>query len=184
MRIIAGTNKGRILHPPKGLPIRPTTDLGKESLFNILNNRIDFENLTVLDLFAGTGNISLEFASRGAAEVVAVDINSKCIDYIRKASHELSLDKVFTVKTNAFSFLKSVSRKFDVIFADPPYDMKETSEIPGLVFGNSLLAPDGWLILEHDVFKNFKDMPHFAEVRRYGKVHFSFFSAEKEGQVD
>jgi len=177
VRIIAGTHKGRILHPPKGLPIRPTTDLGKESLFNILNNRIDFEDITVLDLFAGTGNISLEFASRGAAEVVAVDINTKCVEYIRKASQEMALDKVFTVKANAFGFLKSVSRKFDIVFADPPYDMKESTTIPELVFGNSILAPDGWLIIEHDVFKDFKTNPNFMEERRYGKVHFSFFSA-------
>lgn len=178
MRIIAGTHKGRILHPPKGLPVRPTTDLGKESLFNILNNRVDFEELRVLDLFAGTGNISLEFASRGAGEVVAVEINHKCIDYIRKVSYELAFDKVFTVKANVFGFLKSVSGKFDIIFADPPYDLKETIMIPELVFGHSLLQPGGWLIIEHDVFKNFVNHPQFFEERRYGKVHFSFFRAE------
>ncbi|HPT14194.1 MAG TPA: 16S rRNA (guanine(966)-N(2))-methyltransferase RsmD [Bacteroidales bacterium] len=178
MRIIAGTHRGRILHPPKGLPVRPTTDLAKESLFNILNNRIDFEELTVLDLFAGTGNISLEFASRGASEVIAVDLNAKCIDYIRKTSQELAFSKLYTVKASAFTFLKSLSRKFDVIFADPPYDMKESLLLPELVFEYSLLAPEGWLIIEHDVFKEYKNHPHFVEERRYGKVHFSFFSAE------
>lgn len=157
--------------------MRPTTDLAKESLFNILNNRIDFEELTVLDLFAGTGNISLEFASRGASEVIAVDVNAKCIDYIRKASQEMAFIKLYSVKASAFTFLKSVSRKFDIIFADPPYDMKESLLLPKLVFEYSLLQPDGWLIIEHDVFKDFKGHTHFVEERRYGKVHFSFFSA-------
>jgi 16S rRNA (guanine(966)-N(2))-methyltransferase RsmD len=184
VRIIGGTFRGRILHPPKGLPIRPTTDLGKESLFNILNNRIDFEGLAVLDLFAGTGNISLEFASRGASEIISVDNNSKCIEYIRKTSHEMSFNGLFTVKANVFTFLKSVSRKFDIIFADPPYDMKESIQLPELIFENSLLQPDGWLIIEHDVFKEFKSHPNFVEERRYGKVHFSFFSVEENREAD
>lgn len=158
------------------MPVRPTTDLGKESLFNILNNRIDFEGLKVLDLFAGTGNISFEFASRGAAEVVAVDLNFRCLEYIRKAAAEMSFENIFTIRADVFGFMKSVSRKFDIVFADPPYDLKDTLLLPDLVFGNSMLAPEGWLIIEHDAFKNFQSHPHFSEERRYGKVHFTFFS--------
>ncbi len=175
MRIIAGKFRGRILHPPKGLPVRPTTDLAKESLFNILNNRIDFETVRVLDLFAGTGNISLEFASRGATEVVAIDQNAKCVEFIRKSSLDMGFNDLFTIRGNVFGYLKTSSGKFDIIFADPPYDLQETITIPDLIFGHSLLESDGWLVIEHDAFKSFVSHANFVEERRYGKVHFSFF---------
>lgn len=175
MRIISGSHRGRQLRPPKGLPVRPTTDLAKESLFNILTNRVDLEELSVLDLFAGTGNISFEFASRGAQSIVAVELNSRCTDYIQQAAREIGFGNLFVVKANVFNYLKSVKRKFDLIFADPPYDMKESSVLPALVFGNELLNPEGWLIVEHDSGMNFKDESNFVEERQYGKVHFSFF---------
>jgi 16S rRNA (guanine966-N2)-methyltransferase len=175
VRIISGNHRGRQLHPPAGLPVRPTTDLAKESLFNILNNRIDFEDVTVLDLFAGTGNISFEFASRGAKQILAIDLNNRCMEYIRKTAGELRFDNLFVLRGNAFSFLPSTQRTFDLIFADPPYDMREVALIPDLVFNHKLLNPDGWLIIEHDVYITFDGHPNFTEERRYGKVHFSFF---------
>lgn len=175
MRIISGLHKGRILHPPKGLPIRPTTDLAKESLFNILNNYIDFEEISVLDLFAGTGNISLEFASRGAKSVLSVDINTHCLDFIKKMISDLKFINMRVVKSNVITFLSKSAGKYDVIFADPPYDMKDRQVIPELIFSHNLLDEDGWLVLEHDVFISFKEHPRFVEERKYGKVHFSFF---------
>jgi 16S rRNA (guanine966-N2)-methyltransferase len=178
VRIISGNHRGRQLHPPGGLPVRPTTDLAKESLFNILNNRVDFEEISVLDLFAGTGNISFEFASRGAKQILAVDINNRCIDFIRNTAGELKFDNLFVTCGNVFGYLPSTKRKFDVIFADPPYGMREAALIPDLVFDNKLLYAEGWLIIEHPVYITFEGHPKYVEERRYGKVHFSFFRME------
>jgi 16S rRNA (guanine(966)-N(2))-methyltransferase RsmD len=149
--------------------------LAKESLFNILVNRVDFGDIAVLDLFAGTGNISLEFASRGARDVVSVELNHRCTEFISTCVHEIGFGRVFVVKANVFNYLKSVKRKFDVIFADPPYEMREVLLLPELVFTQSLLNEEGWLIIEHDSNVNFKDHPSFNEERQYGRVHFSFF---------
>ena len=179
MRIIGGSHRGRQLHPPKGLPVRPTTDLAKESLFNILNNRIDFEDLRVLDLFAGTGNISLEFASRGAAQVVSVELDHRCTEFILKTAKDLGIENVYIVKANVFHYLRSVKRKFDLIFADPPYEMKKMATLPSLIFDLGLLDNEGWLILEHDSSLNFEEHPAFKEERHYGKVHFSFFQVQE-----
>lgn len=175
MRIISGSHRGRQLHPPKGLPVRPTTDLAKESLFNILNNQVDFTESSVLDLFAGTGSITMEFASRGAKDVVAVELNHRCTEYISKAIVEIKLSNVYVIKANVFNYLKSVKRKFDIIFADPPYDMKEVLLIPDLVIKNGLLNDEGMMIIEHDSSVNFSKHPCFHEERNYGKVHFTFF---------
>lgn len=176
MRIISGNHKGRVLRPPQGLPVRPTTDLAKESLFNILNNYIDFESVRVLDLFAGTGNISLEFASRGAETVLSVDLNSRCIDFIMKMASDLDFGNVSAIRTNVFTFLAKQAGKYDVIFADPPYDLPGRETILGLVFDHKWLADEGWLVIEHDKSLSFKNHPLFFDERRYGKVHFSFFN--------
>ena len=175
MRIISGSHKGRILRP-EGLPVRPTTDMAKESLFNILNNYIDFEEVKVLDLFAGTGNISMEFASRNASSVLSVDVNGRCVDYILKMITELKFKNLSAIRANVFAFLARPAGSYDVIFADPPYDLEEREKIPLLIFGNNWLAEDGWFIMEHDKRINFKDHPFFYEERQYGKIHFTFFS--------
>lgn len=175
MRIISGSHKGRALRPPQGLPVRPTTDLAKESLFNILNNYIDFEDVRVLDLFAGTGSISLEFASRNSKMVLSVELNGRCVDYISKMATELKFNNLSVIRANVFSFLSRSAGSYDVIFADPPYDLEEREKIPGLIFSNHWLSDEGWFILEHDKSISFKEYPFFTEERRYGKVHFSFF---------
>lgn len=175
MRIISGSHRGRALRPPQGLPVRPTTDMAKESLFNILNNYVDFEAIKVLDLFAGTGNISMEFASRNANSVLSVEINSRCTDYISKMALDMKFGNLSAIQANVFTFLARPSGKYDVIFADPPYDLKDREKIPGLIFDNQWLTDDGRFIMEHDKYISFKSHPFFTEERRYGKIHFSFF---------
>lgn len=184
MRIISGSHRGRVIRPPQGLPIRPTTDLAKESLFNILNNYLDFEEVRVLDLFAGTGSISYEFASRGAKGVVSIELNPRCSDFISKMATEYKFPQLQVIKANVLTYLAKGAGKFDVIFADPPYDMPGREVLPGLVFDNKWLAEDGWLIIEHDKAISFVGAPLFSEERRYGKVHFSFFrNSEYAGQA-
>lgn len=175
MRIVSGTHKGRQIHPPLNLPVRPTTDFAKESLFNILVNRIDFENTAVLDLFAGTGSISLEFASRGCTSVTSVDLNSRCIDFIRKVTSEMGFTSIRAVKANVFGFLGFCKVKYDLIFADAPYDMQNITIIPEIIFEKELLNKEGILIIEHSRDIDFSDHPKFTEHRIYGKVNFSFF---------
>jgi 16S rRNA (guanine966-N2)-methyltransferase len=175
MRIIRGSHRGRLIHPPGNLPVRPTTDLAKESLFNILENNFFFQDLSVLDLFAGTGSISYEFASRGSKLVVAVESNVRCSRFITDTAKQLNFNTLRTMRVNAFSFLKQSSQKYDIIFADPPYDMEGIELVPQLVFERLLLAENGWLVVEHSREKDFKEHPGFFEQRRYGKVNFSFF---------
>ncbi len=175
MRIIGGQHQRRLIHPPPSLPVRPTTDKAKEALFNILNNHFDFEDLQVLDLFAGTGSISFEFASRGASEVVAVDNDPGCYRFIRQVKEQLDLDNLVPVRADAFRYLSACSRGFDLIFADPPYEMAEITRIPDEVFNGKLLAEGGWLIIEHGATTSFDDHPFFIRKKRYSKVHFSFF---------
>lgn len=177
MRIISGTHKGRPIVTPANLPIRPTTDLAKESLFNILNNIFDFEDLEVMDLFAGTGSISYEFASRGAKRIVVVDNNYRCVEFIKKSAQNFGFNKVITIqRANVFVYLKYPQAPFDLIFADPPYDMENIQVIPDLVFNQKLLKPDGWLIIEHSRDQDFEKHPNFLQHRNYGKVNFSIFS--------
>lgn len=173
MRIIGGRYKGKPIHPPKGLLLRPTTDFAKEALFNILNNRIDLEGAEVLDLFCGTGNISFEFGSRGS-RVTSVDANFRCCAFIRDTAATLSLS-ISTVKTDVFSFLKSSHSQFDLIFADPPYDLETIPSIHGLVLAGNLLKPGGLLIIEHGAKTKLEGLDGYSETRKYGNVNFSFF---------
>ena len=176
MRIISGEKKGRRVPLPVNLDVRPTTDFAKEALFSIINNNFDFDGLKVLDLFAGTGFISYEFASRGANSVITVDNNSHCYQYIKSVIAKLELDlQVNPVCTDAFRFLNSCRSKFNIIFADPPYFMENTNKIPELVFDKSLLEENGWLIIEHSANYKFLEHPHFIDTRKYGSVNFIFF---------
>lgn len=175
MRIIAGELRGRRLHPPTNLPVRPTTDLARESLFNILRNKIDFEEVNVLDIFAGTGSISFEFISRGVKQVTSVDSDHRCVDFIKQTAIDFGLENLFTIKNDAFIFLGRSQMSFDVVFADPPYDLKQFDIIPDLVL-KSFVKPGGLFILEHSKEHSFKDNKFFSEQRNYGKVNFSFFN--------
>lgn len=175
MRIISGEYKGKRLSPPKNLPVRPTTDFAKEGLFNVLQNRLYFEDISVLDLFAGTGNISLEFASRGCKSVKSVDLNFKCVDFIKKTAKSLNFEQLLAYKSNVFKFLTSNKESFDLVFADPPYDLEEIESIPNFVFENNKLKEDGILIVEHSKSTDFSNHERFTETRKYGNVNFSFF---------
>lgn len=175
MRIIGGRLRGLRLNPPKNLPVRPTTDLAKEALFNILQNQIDFEGLRMLDLFCGTGNISLEFASRSATQVISVDRSIHCINYLKEVSRQHGLENIKVYKDDVFKFLQHETGPFDLIFADPPYDLNKIPEIPNAIFSKNLLAPDGLLIVEHQSMQNLSNNPSFVEQRRYGHSSFSFF---------
>jgi len=175
MRIVSGIHKGRHIHAPANLPVRPTTDFAKESLFNILNNNFDYEDLKVLDLFAGTGNISYEFASRGCKDITTVDSNFRCTEFIRKTAVAIGLESIRVVKSNAFAFLNFTVKKYDIIFADPPYDMDKTDLLPVKIFEKELLREGGWLIIEHSRNYNFDEHPRLYQHRMYGKVNFSIF---------
>lgn len=176
MRIVAGTHRGRIISPPTAFKARPTTDFAKENLFNSLNNLYDFDDITFLDLFSGTGSISYEAASRGAKRVLSIEGNSAHKNFIDSTIKALKFSTIEAVRSNVFTFLKSsFNEKFDIIFADPPYDMPELDSIPGLIFEKGLLNEDGLLIFEHSSQYDFSDSAHFWQLKRYGSVHFSFF---------
>lgn len=179
MRIISGTYKGKRLTAPKKLPVRPTTDMAKESLFNILNNRFYFDELKVLDLFSGTGNISYEFASRGVEDITAVDAFPGCIQFISKTARELDF-RIDAIKADVFKYLERCSEKFDLIFADPPYALETTGflKIVDLVFQQNLLLEDGVLVIEHSDQTDLSEHPKFSEQRKYGSSIFSFFEME------
>lgn len=175
MRIISGIYKGKRLYPGKSFKARPTTDFAKENLFNVLNNYFDFDELQVLDLFSGTGSISYEFASRGSHSVDSVEANTRHHAFIQRTVNELKLDQVVSIRADVFRFLKHTSRNYDVIFADPPFELKELDQLPHLIFSRNLLNPGGWFILEHGSEYDFSFLPQFRELRKYGSVHFSIF---------
>ncbi|MDP3352612.1 MAG: 16S rRNA (guanine(966)-N(2))-methyltransferase RsmD [Flavobacteriaceae bacterium] len=177
MRIISGKYKGRRITAPNNLPIRPTTDMAKESLFNILNNQFHFSSLQVLDLCAGMGNISYEFGSRGAKQIISVDENAGCTNFIKKISDELDFP-ITVIKSDIFKYLEKASQQFDIIFADPPYAFEQSQfdQIVNLVFQKKLLNEDGVLIIEHSKNTNFSNYPNYSSTRKYGGSHFSFFN--------
>jgi len=177
MRIISGTHKGRRITAPKNLPVRPTTDNAKEALFNILNNRFHFDELEVLDLFAGTGNISYEFASRGTLKITCVDSHWACVKFIHQTSQELSLP-IETIKKDVFKYLEFAQGSFDLIFADPPYafEVEQFEEMVTKIIANNLLNPDGIFIIEHPKQTDLSLLSGFQESRKYGGSVFSFFN--------
>jgi 16S rRNA (guanine966-N2)-methyltransferase len=176
MRIISGQFGGRRFSPPNNLPVRPTTDQAKEALFNIFNNNFDFENIKVLDLFAGTGSISFEFASRGVSSITSVDQNYNCCSFIKATAEQLSAP-LHVQKADVFKWVENnKGRKFDLIFADPPYDLKNLKDIPELIFKNEVLSENGWFVLEHPKEYKFGEHPNFKEHRNYGNVNFSIFT--------
>ncbi|TFG75615.1 MAG: methyltransferase domain-containing protein [Flavobacteriales bacterium] len=176
MRIISGQHKGRRIMAPKRLPVRPTSDMAKEALFNILNNQIDFEGISVLDLFSGTGNISYEFASRGAAQVTAVDIDPGCAAFTARTAKELEMP-INAIKNDVFKHLERTGIKADIIFVDPPYNIGFESfvKVPKLVFQNNLLNKEGLLIIEHSDKTDLSNEAYFKNFRKYGGSVFSFF---------
>lgn len=178
MRIISGEFKRRRFDVPKNIKARPTTDFARENLFNVLENQIDFEGIAALDLFAGTGAISFELVSRGCAKVVSIEMHSIQYSFICKVMNELKTDRILPIRGDVFKYISSSREKFDFIFADPPYDLKELDQIPALVFERKLLAEDGLFVLEHSKNNDFSSMPQFREKRVYGSVNFSFFSKE------
>lgn len=175
MRIISGKYRGKTIIAPRNLPVRPTTDFAKEALFNMLNNRYFLEELNVLDLFAGTGNISYEFASRGAQSITAVDASHHCVRFIKKTADALAFETIDAVKADAKKYLDRAYGKWDVVFADPPYDIDFHRELIDRVIGRNLLAEDGIFVLEHPKTLNLEDHPNCTDSRKYGNVHFSFF---------
>lgn len=179
MRVISGIYKRRRFDVPTNFKARPTTDFAKENLFNVLNNYIDFEEegMTALDLFAGTGSISLELVSRGCSRVISIEKDPQHHAFISKVMRELKANNWFPVKADVFRYIERCGEQFDFIFADPPYALKELSSIPDLVFSHSLLKPDGLFVLEHGKDLTFESHPHFIEHRHYGSVNFSFFRA-------
>ena len=152
--------------------------MAREGLFNILNNYVDYEDCSVMDLFAGTGAMSVEFISRGAREVTAVDINNACTDYIKSEAQRLELRNLRVVRADVFDLLKRANRKFDIVFADPPYALEGLETLPDLVFGHQVLNEDGIFILEHPREYSFEEHPHFWQHRNYGKVNFTFFAMQ------
>jgi 16S rRNA (guanine966-N2)-methyltransferase len=175
LRIISGKHKGRRIPVPGNFKARPTTDFSREALFNILANHFDFESIGILDLFSGTGSISYEFASRGSERVDLVEINPVYSRFIRKTAQYLGLKQIRIYTGDVFRFIPRLKNTYDIIFADPPYDLKKIPEIPDLIFKYKILSDKGWFILEHGRNLDFSTYLHFRELRKYGSVHFSIF---------
>jgi len=176
MRIVSGIYKSRKIVAPKHLPVRPTTDMAKESLFNIINNHFYFDELIVLDLFAGTGNISYEFASRGTEHITCVDQDFGCIKFINETAQHFKMP-IQTIKSDVFKFLEKATQQANIIFADPPYNFPDAdfAKIPELVFQNNLLLDDGLLIVEHSKHTNLSQLNNYSYSKSYGGNVFSFF---------
>jgi len=175
LRIISGKYKGKRINAPKKFSARPTTDFAKENLFNILANHYDFKELTVLDLFAGTGSISFEFASREALEVDMVEADRRSGLFAKSTAENLEAEQINIIIKDAFHFIGKCTKKYDIIFADPPYDMDDIDTLPVRITENNMLKDNGTFILEHSKTHNFSSHPSFVNERAYGNVHFSFF---------
>lgn len=175
MRIITGQFKGRHFDIPRTFKARPTTDFAKENIFNVLNGYIDFDGITVLDLFSGTGSISLELISRGCKKVVSVEKDRDHARFIAECMRKIKVESNILIRGDVFRFLKTCHQKFDLIFADPPYALPELGTIPDLIFEYNLLSTGGIFVFEHGKNNDFSNNPHFVEHRSYGSVNFSIF---------
>jgi 16S rRNA (guanine(966)-N(2))-methyltransferase RsmD len=185
VRIISGKYKGRRITTPKNLPVRPTTDMSKEALFNVLNNHFNFSGLKVLDLFSGTGNISYEFASRGSDNITSVDADFGCVKFIKQTAAEFDFN-IAAIKSDVFSFLQKNNSTYDIIFADPPYalDQGTFDKIVLTVFEKELLQEDGMMIIEHSKYTKLDHLINFSFKKSYGGSIFSFFEFESEEESD
>lgn len=184
MRIISGKLGGRRINPPSQMPYtRPTTDIAKEGLFNILQNNIDFEDLKTLDLFGGTGSISYELASRGAKDLTIVEKDNQMFSFIKKTAADLGIRNIKFVKSDVFRFIETCNEKFDFIFAGPPYALTTIDDLPKRIFEKGMLNEGGWFILEHTPRNNYQADPHFLREKNYGTTVFSIFEmpAKEEG---
>jgi 16S rRNA (guanine(966)-N(2))-methyltransferase RsmD len=176
MRIIAGEHGGRRFNPPSKMPYtRPTTDVAKEGLFNILQNNLDFDELKSLDLFGGTGSISYELASRGVQDLTIVEKDTSMYDFIKKTSSTLRLENFKVFKSDVFRFIEKCTDKFDFIFAGPPYALTNIDDLPKLIFEKQLLNKGGWFVLEHTPRNDYKTFPFYKTERNYGTTVFSIF---------
>lgn len=175
MRIIGGNLKGRLILPPAGFRARPTTDFARESLFNILNNRFDFTDISVLDLFSGTGAVSYEFASRGSQDIDLVEIEPRHCSFIRKTLESLKIRNVKVHRISVREWLKACHKNYDIIFADPPYEISWLKDLPSMVMTSGACGDDTVFILEHPKSLDFSNYSGFTEHRNYGNVNFSFF---------
>lgn len=176
MRIISGIHGGRKISPPAKMPYtRPTTDIAKEGLFNILENNLTISSLKTLDIFGGTGSISYELASRGAEDLTIVEKDVAMYEFIKKNAVSLNFENFKVVKMDVFRFLQQCTETFDLIFAGPPYALTTIEELPKIIFEKKLLNKDGWFILEHTPANNYKTFPHYKTERNYGTTVFSIF---------
>ena len=176
MRIISGNLGGRRINPPAVMPhTRPTTDIAKEGLFNILQNNLDFEELKTLDLFGGTGSISYELASRGVPDLTIVEKDQKMFDFIKKNASVLKIENLKIVRSDVFKFIDTTQEQFSFIFAGPPYALREIDQLPVLIFEKNLLQPSGWFVLEHTPRNDYKELPFFNMQRNYGTTVFFIF---------
>ena len=176
MRIISGTHGGRKINPPSNMPYtRPTTDIAKEGLFNIIQNNLDIESLKTLDLFGGTGSISYELASRGAANLTIVEKDNNMYDFIKKTAAELKFENFNVLKSDVFRFIETTQQQYDFIFAGPPYALATIDELPVKIFDKNILSPGGWFVLEHTPRNDYKKFAHYKTERNYGTTIFSIF---------
>ncbi|MGN0218826.1 MAG: 16S rRNA (guanine(966)-N(2))-methyltransferase RsmD [Muribaculaceae bacterium] len=175
MRIIRGKYGRRRFDVPTNITARPTTDFARENIFNVLENMVDFEGLSALDLFAGTGAITFEFLSRGCADVTAVEKASTQYNFIKKVAQQLNVDNLTLIKGDALKFIDTCTKKFDLIFADPPYDMPDFASVPVRILGSQMLRPGTIIVVEHSKNHDFSTLPHFIDHRTYGSVNFSIF---------
>ena len=181
MRIIGGEHGGRKFNPPNDMPYtRPTTDIAREGLFNVLQNYLDFDKIKSLDLFGGTGSISYELASRGVTDLTIVEKDIAMYEFIKKTSTTLRIENLKVVKMDVFKFINQYTDKFDFIFAGPPYALTTIDDLPKLIFEKQLLKKDGWFVLEHTPRNDYKTFPFYKSERNYGTTVFSTFIENRE----